>query len=81
MIVYVESNFVLELAFLQEEHESCDELITLAESHSIKLVVPAFSIVEPYDVLVRRSRQRQNFIAALPLKYVNCLARGHILKL
>jgi predicted nucleic acid-binding protein len=54
----VESNFVLELAFLQEEYESCNHLIILAESHKIKLVVPAFSIAEPYDVLVRRSRQR-----------------------
>jgi predicted nucleic acid-binding protein len=58
VIVYVESNFVLELAFLQEEHHSCDGLITLAESHQIELVIPAFSIAEPYDVLVRRSRQR-----------------------
>jgi hypothetical protein len=29
MIVYVESNFVLELAFLQEEYESCLELLHL----------------------------------------------------
>lgn len=58
MIVYVESNFVLELAFLQEEYESCDSIITLAESHKIRLVIPAFSIAEPYEVLARRSIQR-----------------------
>lgn len=58
MIVYVESNFVLELAFLQEEHESCDAIIGFAESGSIQLAIPAFSLAEPYEVLVRRDRQR-----------------------
>src|SRR6266446_5464157 len=59
MIVYVESNFVLELAFLQEEYESCLELLRLAESQDIHLVLPAFSIGEPYEVWVRRSKQRR----------------------
>ncbi len=59
MIVYVESNFVLELAFLQEEHESCEELIGLAESSDIRLVLPAFSIGEPYEAWVRRAKRRQ----------------------
>ena len=59
MIVYVESNFVLELAFLQAEHESCEELLSLSESGDIHLVLPAFSIGEPYETWVRRSKQRQ----------------------
>ena len=59
MIVYVESNFVLELAFLQEEYENCLELLALAESRDIYLVLPAFSIGEPYEVWVRRSKQRR----------------------
>ena len=59
MIVYVESNFVLELAFLQEEHESCLELLSLSESGDICLVLPAFSIGEPYEAWVRRSKQRR----------------------
>ncbi len=59
MIVYVESNFVLELAFLQEEYESCLELLHLAESEAIHLVLPAFSVGEPYEVWVRRSKQRR----------------------
>ena len=37
MIVYVESNFVLELAFLQEEHDSCDAIIGLAETGRVEL--------------------------------------------
>lgn len=60
MIVYVESNFVLELAFLQEEHESCLELLSLSESGDICLMLPAFSIGEPYEAWVRRSKQRRD---------------------
>ena len=59
MIVYVESNFVLELAFLQEEHESCLELLSLPEAGDICLALPAFSIGEPYEAWVRRSKQRR----------------------
>ena len=37
MIVYLESNFVLELAFLQAEHEHCSALLRLSESGEIRL--------------------------------------------
>jgi predicted nucleic acid-binding protein len=58
MIVYVESNFVLEIAFLQEEHDSCDRLLGMAETQAVNLVPPALSIVEPYERLARRATQR-----------------------
>ncbi len=58
MIVYVESNFVLEAAFLQEEHESCAEILALAESGRIALAMPAFCVAECYDALGRRARRR-----------------------
>lgn len=58
MIVYVESNFVLELAFLQEEHESCQDVLLLAESGEVDLVIPVFSVAEPYEVLIRRIKRR-----------------------
>jgi predicted nucleic acid-binding protein len=60
MKVYVESNFVLELAFLQEEHDACQELLHLAETHQIQLVIPMYSLIEPYEVLVRRTKQRRD---------------------
>ena len=50
MIVYIESNFVLEFALLQEEHQSCGTIIGLAESRTIDLAIPAFSLFEPYEV-------------------------------
>ena len=59
MIVYIETNFVLELAFLREERESCSSFLSLSESGDIRLVLPAFSIGEPYEVLVRRAKQRR----------------------
>jgi predicted nucleic acid-binding protein len=58
MIVYVESNFVLELAYLQEEHESCEAILVLSEEGKIELVIPAYCIGEPYDAQVRRAKQR-----------------------
>jgi predicted nucleic acid-binding protein len=59
MIAYAESNFILELATLQNEHESCSAIIQLAENRRIDLVIPAFSVAEPYDVLRRRASERQ----------------------
>ena len=47
--VVVESNFVPELALLQEEHQSCDSIVSLAESLTIDLAIPAFSLAEPYE--------------------------------
>jgi predicted nucleic acid-binding protein len=58
MIVYVESNFVLELALLQEQAESCKGILELCESGHSELVLPAFCIAEPYETLVRRAKDR-----------------------
>ena len=58
MIVYVESNFILEIAFTQAEASSCEEVLGLAEAGAITLVLPAYSIAECYEALLRRSRDR-----------------------
>ncbi|WP_413174768.1 PIN domain-containing protein [Anabaena azotica] len=59
MDVYVETNFVLELALLQEQQESCRELLNLAEAGKINLVLPAFSLTEPYEKLIRSKNTRK----------------------
>ncbi|MEX1363901.1 MAG: hypothetical protein AB1Z98_12285 [Nannocystaceae bacterium] len=51
MRVYVETNFVLELALKQTERDACERLIELAREGSVVLVIPAFSIFEAYYAL------------------------------
>lgn len=58
MDVYVESNFVIEVAWLQEQHESCERILELCESGKVNLIVPAYSLVEPYETSVRRAKNR-----------------------
>jgi len=57
--VYVESNFVLELALLQEQHTSCERILCLCESADIQLAIPAYSLIEPYETLIRHHQQRK----------------------
>jgi len=59
MNVYVETNFVLEIALLQEHHKSCEDILLLCEAGGVRLVLPAYSISEPYEALGRRHRERQ----------------------
>jgi predicted nucleic acid-binding protein len=75
MNVYVESNFVLEQALEQEQCESCKELIGIASSGSIRLVVPAFSLAEPHIALMRRGNERSRLSAELQ-KHLSELGRS-----
>jgi len=62
MIVAVESNFVLELAFRQDEARECDDLLTLAAEGAITLAVPGCSLFEPYETLGRRTKHRDYIV-------------------
>ena len=57
--VYIETNFILELAFSQEQAESCLQLLETSEQGKSRLIIPAFSIGECFETLVRRSKQRK----------------------
>ncbi len=59
MKVYVEANFVLELALRQEQARSCEEILGMCGRQGLRLFIPAYSLAEPYETLVRRRRQRQ----------------------
>ena len=59
MNVYVESNFVLELALLQEQCESCQAILRLCETDRVRLVIPGYSVAEPHETLLRRQKQRK----------------------
>ena len=58
MIVYVESNFVLELALLQPEHAECTELLERGRTGATRLVIPAYALIEPYETVTRRHKAR-----------------------
>ena len=59
MIVYVETNFILELAYHQEEHQHCTSILAMAESQEITLVLPGFCLGESYESWTRRLKDRQ----------------------
>jgi len=59
MNVYVESNFVLELALLQEQHAACEALLELCRNGRIRLLVPSFAMIEPFGALFRRSAEHR----------------------
>jgi predicted nucleic acid-binding protein len=59
MNVYVETNFVLELVFQQEQSESCADILRLCESPDVQLFIPAYCLAEPHEKLRRQSNNRQ----------------------
>jgi hypothetical protein len=65
MIVLGESNFVLELAFQQEEARDVESIVVLAEHRAIELVIPACALNEPYETLVRRRKERSTTLEKL----------------
>jgi len=75
MDVYVESNFVIELALLQEQHGSCENILALCESGKTHLIIPVYSLVEPYDTLIRYAKNRTRLSNELAIE-VKQLARS-----
>lgn len=68
MNIYVETNFVLELAFEQEQGESCEQILQLAETEKIKLILPAYSLAEPYEKLNRQAKNRKKLQSELNIE-------------
>jgi PIN domain len=62
MIVLAESNFVLELAFQQEQSGEVESIVAFAEAGRIELVIPACAFTEPYQTLIRRLRERKRLV-------------------
>jgi predicted nucleic acid-binding protein len=62
MIVLAESNFVLELAFQQEQSDEVECIVAFAEANRIELVIPACAFTEPYQTLIRRLRERKRLV-------------------
>jgi predicted nucleic acid-binding protein len=65
VIVYVETNFLLEHAQRQEQSASCEWLLVAAEAGRVRLVVPAYSLVEARTAMRLRRERRLRLKADL----------------
>ena len=54
MIVYVKSNFILEIALEQNQATAAESILALAESGQIELAFSAFALSEPFSTITRR---------------------------
>lgn len=75
MIVYVESNFVLEIALEQEQISATYAILALAESGKIKLAIPSFALSEPFEGVMRERRERNSLRLSL-MKALSNLERS-----
>lgn len=65
MILYVESNFPLELARVQEESAEVEALLGIAEAGGVELVFPSIAVTEPFSTLDRYGSERARFLQTL----------------
>jgi hypothetical protein len=59
MIVYVESNFVLEMVLRQRDAGPAEQILELAEKGKIELAFPSFALCEPFWTIYRRERDQE----------------------
>lgn len=59
MNVYIETNFVLELVFEQEQHTSCEQILNMCAAGRARLIIPAYCLAEPHEKLTRQARSRR----------------------
>ena len=65
MNVYVETNFVLEPAFDQEQKTQCELILNLCETGKINLIIPAYCLAEPHEKLTRQANHRKELQRSL----------------
>lgn len=59
MNVYVETNFVLELVFEQEQVAACEQILRLCEARQAHLILPGYCLAEPHEKLTRQAAIRK----------------------
>jgi len=65
LIVYVETNFVLELAYLRATSDNCRNLLNLATDRRIDIVISSFALVEARLAWQRNAKRRNRLHAAV----------------
>lgn len=58
MIVYIESNFILELVFDQEQRAYAERILSYVEQGRASLRLPAFALLEPFYRVTSQVRRR-----------------------
>lgn len=76
MTVFIESNFVLEIALGQEQSAAADAILRRAEQGALDLAIPAFALSEPFATVTHRGRARRRLLTQLNAQ-LNELARSH----
>lgn len=59
-ILFVESNFVLELVLQQPQYPACQQLLALARAEQVELRLPVFSLMEPVFKLKGDRKERKD---------------------
>ena len=75
MTVYVESNFLLEVAFEQEQSIDCIAILEIAEAGNALLAIPTFCVGECLERIGRRKQRRRAIQESINLE-VNELSRS-----
>ncbi|UYZ64148.1 PIN domain-containing protein [Hymenobacter weizhouensis] len=63
--VFVETNFLLELAFQQEQASFCEKILQAAEQHVIRLIAPVYGLSEVFNRLRTAKQGRDELVAAI----------------
>jgi hypothetical protein len=62
MTVYVESNYVLEIALGQRESATAERILESASQGNFPLMIPSFALFEPITTVMRRSEKRRKLM-------------------
>jgi hypothetical protein len=65
VIVYVESNFALEIARAQEAAPAAEEILRLAGNALVSLMAPTLAVFEPFSTLTYYGVRRNQFVEDL----------------
>jgi hypothetical protein len=68
MILYVETNFVMELAYEQASSSVCEDLIADFKAGRTRLVLPAFCLSEPLMTNVGHAKRKREFVDRLNIE-------------
>jgi predicted nucleic acid-binding protein len=76
MIVYTESNFVLQIALRQEEAEAAESILQYAEKGDVTLSIPEFALSEPFSTVSYRTVEWKRIADSLTRQLLTQLSRS-----